>query len=152
MWQNEVYDLSLLDENFLSALIEQKEHEIYARIASLDINELPIDYIEGKVTSGSINLDGDSSVRRTCSLSMTTNEVDVNDYYWGIKTKFKLEIGLRNNLNNQYAPSNIYPDIVWFKQGTFVISSFNTSISTNSCSISISGKDKMCMLNGDLGG
>ena len=32
------------------------------------------------------------------------------------------------------------------------VSGFNTSISTNNCTISLSGKDKMCLLNGDLGG
>ena len=33
-----------------------------------------------------------------------------------------------------------------------MISSFNTNQSVNNYSISISGKDKMCLLNGDLGG
>jgi len=34
----------------------------------------------------------------------------------------------------------------------YIITGFNTSISTNNYSISISGKDKMCLLNGDIGG
>ena len=83
--------LALLDENFLATLSEQKERDIYARIISLDINENPIDQIEGRVTSGSINIDGNSAIRRTCSLSMITDKVDINEFYWGIKTKFKLE-------------------------------------------------------------
>lgn len=146
-------DMSLLDEEFLATLSEQKDRELYARITALDINELPIDSIEGRVTTGSINLDGTSTVRRTCSLTMTS-EVDINEYYWGIKTKFKLDIGLRNKLQGQYAPNdfNIYPDVVWFPQGIYIISSFNTSITTNSCTISLQGKDKMCLLNGELGG
>jgi hypothetical protein len=63
-----------------------------------------------------------------------------------LNTKFKLEIGLENVINN------IYPDIIWFKQGTYFISSFSTSHSTNNFNISIQGKDKMCALNGELGG
>ena len=70
---------------------------------------------------------------------MVTDEIDINDYYWGLKTKFQLNNPMR-------------PEIVWFKSGTYLISSFNTSISTNNCSISLQGKDKMCMLNGDFGG
>ena len=75
--------LALLDENFLATLSEQKERDIYARIISLDINENPIDQIEGRVTGGSINVDGDSAIRRTCSLSMITDKVDINEFYWG---------------------------------------------------------------------
>ena len=144
--------LPSLDEEFLSSLSEQQEREIYARISALDINENPIELIEGRVTGGSINIDGSSTVRRSCSLNMVSENIDINDFYWSIKTKFKLEIGLRNNLINEFSVENGYPEIVWFKQGTFLISSFNTSISTTSASISISGKDKMCLLNGEFGG
>jgi hypothetical protein len=65
---------------------------------------------------------------------------------WGLNTKFKLEIGLENNVDPTY------PEIIWFKQGTYFISSFNVSRSTNNFSISIQGKDKMCGLNGEVGG
>jgi hypothetical protein len=56
---------------------------------------------------------------------------------WGLNTKFKLEIGLKNTINK------LYPDIIWFKQGIFLISSFNTSRATNNFTIAIQGKDKM---------
>ena len=91
-------DLALLDEEFLATLSEQKEREIYAKMTSLDMNELPIDSIEGRVTAGTINLDGSSSVRRTCNLTMISDKIDINEYYWGVKTKIKLDIGLRNKL------------------------------------------------------
>jgi hypothetical protein len=45
-----------------------------------------------------------------------------------------------------------YPDIIWFNQGIYVISSFSSSLTGNNYSISIGGKDKMCLLNGDMGG
>lgn len=144
----------LYDEDFLIALSEQQNREIYARITSLDIDELPQDYIEGKITTGSINIDGNSSVRRTCNLTMVSNNKELKDFYWGIKTKFQLEIGLRNRLYGEYkaVESGDYPDIVWFPQGIYLIATFNTSISTNSLTVSISGKDKMSLLNGDFGG
>lgn len=151
---NECHDYTLLNEEFLVALFEQQTRELYAQVISLDINELPLDTIEGKITGGSINVDGDSNVRRSCNLSMVSDEIDINDFYWGLKTKFKLEIGLKNNLKNEYeaVENGEYPDIVWFPCGTYLITNFNTSITTNSCNISLSGKDKMCNLNGELGG
>lgn len=136
----------LFDQEFLVELFESKTRTIFARITALTKEELPIEFIEGKVTGGSINIDGSSAVRRTCSLTMVAKEVNINDFYWGLKTKFKLEIGLRNQINSKY------PDIIWFKQGTFVITAFSTSLATNNYTINISGKDKMCLLNGDLGG
>lgn len=146
--------MALLDEEFLATLSEQKEREIYARITALDINELPLDSIEGKVTGGNLNIDGSSAVRRTCNLTLVTDNVDINDYYWGLKTKFNLEIGLKNKLTNEYkfVDDGLYPGIVWFQQGIFLIATFNTSLSINSCTISLSGKDKMCQLNGEMGG
>lgn len=136
----------LLDNEFLIQLDEHREKEIYARIISLNFNEEPLEQIEGSVTGGSINIDGSSAVRRTCSLTLVANNVNITDYYWGLKNKFKLEIGLKNTING------IYPDIIWFPFGVFVIASFATSYNTNSYTISISGKDKMCLLNGDMGG
>ena len=136
----------LLDKDFLYELDQVHHKEIYARIIALDINEHPIEQIEGRVTAGSINIDGQSAVRRTCSLTLVSKDVNINDFYWGLTNKFKLQIGVKNTINSNY------PNIIWFKLGTYAICSFNTSISTNNATISISGKDKMCYLNGDLGG
>lgn len=151
MINNQLY---LLDKDFLLSIIQQQQRDVYVRITALDINNIPVETIEGQATGGSINIDGNSSVRRTCSINMITDNININDFYWGIKTRFILEIGLYNYLMGEYSfkKNNKYPEIVWFPQGQFLISSFNTSLSTNSCSISLSGKDKMCLLNGDLGG
>lgn len=146
------YYTKLYEEDFLLALYTQKNRELYARIISLDINELPIQQIEGKITGGSINVDGDSNIRRTCNLSMVTKDISIDNYYWGIETKIKLEVGLKNNLKNKYAPSSLYPEVAWVPQGIFILNSFNTSIGINNINISLSGKDKMCLLNGELGG
>ena len=122
--------------------------------------------IEGMATQGSINIDGSSAVRRSCSLTMIAKDININDYYWGLKNKFKLEIGLRNTIKDVVYYSTIeknniiekkwgelYPqDIIWFPQGIYTITTFNTTHSANNYTINISGKDKMSLLNGDLGG
>lgn len=136
----------LYDADFLRELDLHREKTTYARIISLDMAENPIEQVEGQVTQGSVNVDGNSAVRRTCSLTMVAQDVNINDYYWGLNTKFKLEIGVENRID----PS--YPEIIWFKMGTYIITSFNTSFATNNFTISLQGKDKMCLLNGEVGG
>ena len=137
----------LLDKNFLLSLDEQQNNELYARVTLLNNKEMPIETIEGRLTSsGSISIDGNSAIRRSCSLTMVSDNPNYHDHYWTLKSKFKLEVGVRNDINPAY------PEIIWFPQGTYVITSFNTNLTTNSVNVSISGKDKMCLLNGDLGG
>ena len=136
----------LADKDFLRELDQNREREVFAKIVSLDYNENPIEEITGRVSSGTVSIDGSSSVRRSCSLSLIAQELNIHDFYWGLTTKFKLYSGLKNSINSKY------PDIIWFPLGMFVISSFNTSQSTNSYTVSIQGKDKMCLLNGTLGG
>ena len=90
------------DKNFLLELDRDKNKTIYARITALRFDESPIEFIEGRVTQGSINVDGTSAIRRSCSLTMVAADFDYRNYYWGLNTKFKLEIGLKNNINPQY--------------------------------------------------
>lgn len=124
----------------------EKEREIYAKIVALDIDENPIEEIQGRVTQGSVPVDGNSIVRRTCSLTMVAHEMNINDYIWGLETKIRLFIGVNNKINS------VYPPIIWFKMGTFVLTSFSSSISASGYTVSLQGKDKMCLLNGDIGG
>lgn len=136
----------LLDEEFLKELYLHRSREIFSKIIALTLDEDPVEEIQGQVTGGSISLDGTSSVRRTCSLSLVAKDLNINQYYWGLKNKFKLYIGLANNINKEYE------DIIWFPMGVYIITNFTTSQSTNNYTISITGKDKMCLLNGDLSG
>lgn len=135
-----------MDSEFLKKLDSHRSREVFAKLISLDFQENPIEQIEGRVTGGSINIDGASAVRRTCSVSMVAKEMNINEFYWGLYSKFKLEIGLKNFVDDKY------PNIIWFPQGTYVITSFSTNQTTNNYTISISGKDKMCLLNGEVGG
>lgn len=136
----------LLDKDFLKALDQQKDKTTYAKITLLTFNEEPVYEAQGVITQGLVNVDGASAVRRTCSLTMISPNVDVGNVYWALKNKFKLSVGVENTINNKY------PDIVWFKQGTFVFTSINMSVSANNYTINLSGKDKMCLLNGEVSG
>ena len=134
------------DKDFLLELDKYKNKIIYARITALKFNESPVETIEGRVTQGSINLDGASAVRRSCSLTLVAQNFDYNNYVWGMNTKFRLEIGVNNDIDPTY------PEIIWFNQGVYLITSFSVARNTTSFNISIQGKDKMCLLNGEVGG
>ena len=136
----------LYNRDFLKELDKDRNKIIYARVTALTVDELPVEQIEGRVTQGSINIDGSSAIRRSCSLSLIAENFNQSNYLWGLNTKFKLEIGVQNNINE------MYPNIIWFNQGIYVITTFNSSYSTSNFTISLSGKDKMCLLNGEVGG
>ena len=136
----------LYDKEFLLELDKFHTKNTYARITALNWNEEPLERIEGRITAGTVNIDGSSAVRRTCSLTMITSNMNINDYLWGLQSKFKLEVGLENQINSNY------PDIIWFPQGVYVLNTFNTSLTVNNCTITLSGRDKMCLLNGDISG
>ena len=138
----------LLDRDFLKALDEYNIREVYAKLISIsDKEELPLQEITGSVTSGSVKIDGKSSMRRTCSLQITTNKsYAITDVDWALKTKFKLYIGLKNFIDDRY------DDIVYFKMGTYVITSYGVTLNDKGYSIALSGSDKMCLLNGNVNG
>ena len=135
------------NNNFLKQLMESKHRIVYCRITSLNLEGIPQETIEGRATQGSVNVDGTSAVRRTCSLSLIANNITATDYMWSLYTRFKLEVGLENNVDN-----NISDKIIWFNQGIYVITSFSQSVQNNTCTINLQGKDKMCLLNGEVSG
>lgn len=136
-----------MDQDFLNKLMEYPHRTVFARITALDFKtEYPIKEITGRFTGGSINIDGTSAVRRTCSLTIATEKEQMDYFYWGLKTKFKLEVGLENVIDSNY------PNIIWFKQGIFVITQISESANTSSYTINISAKDKGCLINGEIGG
>ena len=136
----------LSDIEFLKQLTLQRVKTVYARIISLTIDGAPVEAIEGRVTGGSLNIDGNAAIRRSCSLTLVGQDLKITDYYWALKSRFSLEIGILNEIEPKY------PEICWFKQGIFVVNSFSKSHNLTQVQISISGQDKMCLLNGSLGG
>ena len=143
----------LYDSEFLKQLDYHREKDSYARITLLTIDDYPKECIEGTITGGSINIDGASAVRRSCSLNLLVTNEDIadknsyiNDKYWSYNNKFKLEIGIKNLINSKY------PEILWFDQGIYIISDFNITTGVDNITVTIQGKDKMCRLNGEISG
>ena len=141
----------LSDNEFLSIVDQMNIREQVVKLTLLNWDEEPIRDIQGLVTGGSLNIDGSSSMRRTANISLVvadnTAAYDDLDNLFSINKKIYLEIGLFNTTNYY----NDYP-IIWFPQGLFIIDSMSLSHDVNSSSISLSLKDKMCLLNGQCGG
>ena len=138
--------------NFLALIDSFVNQKQYVKITLLNWSEEPLKEIEGELSSGTLSKDGSSSVRRTCQLSATVSrgEYDVEDgeMDFAINKKIFIEIGVKN-YTDQYTE---YP-ILWFPQGVFFISDFAiTSSASSTVNISLALRDKMCGLNGVVGG
>lgn len=140
----------LKNSSFLDALTKEKLKTVYAKVVVLNKEELPIAQVEGKVSGGSISVQGNSAVRRTGSMSMVLSEKENNllniDNLISINKKIKIFIGIENDINVNY------DNIIWFPLGVFVITQPNISHATNGTTVSLNFKDKMCLLNGECGG
>ena len=134
------------EQDFLKKLDSYNLKEVNVRVTSYGLDDLPKEKFEGRITSGSINIDGKSSIRRSCSLSISAGDINITNYFWCLNSRINIEIGLSNNIDSNY------PEIIWFPMGYFLITSFSVQKGTNGKNISLSGKDKMCLLNGELGG
>lgn len=111
-------------------------------------------------------------MRRTATLSLFAEEKENNlanvDHLFSINKKCKIQLGIVNTVPNYTYDiidsktdfktfqtinyKQLYGDIVWFPLGVYVM--FNPSIahSMQGVTISMQLKDKMCLLNGDVGG
>lgn len=142
----------LNDMEFLMKLDKLNLRTSYAKIVLLSFDEKPIREIQGNISSGSMSVNGSSRVRRTINLSMFASYENSNienvDNEISINKKIRVYVGYKNPFKS-YAH---YGDIVWFPCGMFIISTASVARSTNGWSISITAKDKMCLLDGSVGG
>lgn len=142
----------LKDKDFLTTIDNLKVKKQFAKITLLNWEEKPLEEVQGLITGGSVSLTGDSAIRRTGNVSVYLKDenyahiTDVNNLF-SINKKMYLEVGF-SNPTLEYLE---YP-ILWFPLGIFVINSASASHSSGGTNLSISFKDKMCLLNGDCGG
>ena len=142
----------LMNKQFLKEIDNMSEKEQFVKITVLDINEKPIEEIQGFVTSGgTLNINGDSTVRRSCTINIIATDKNRNvmqtNNLLSINKKVKIEVGYTNKTDKYQEES-----IIWFPLGIFVIISPNISKGTDGVKISLSLQDKMCLLNGTRGG
>lgn len=106
--------------------------------------------IQGRVLSGSISVDGSSAIRRTVNFTAMLEKKDLDlqniDNLISINKKFLLEIGVENFIDEEQ------DNIIWFRQGIFLVSQCSMSFAPDNITVSVTAKDKMVQLNGEVGG
>lgn len=141
----------LKNQNFLKKIDKVTIKEQNVKITILSVDEKPLQEIQGKCISGSLTIDGHSTVRRTGSLSVLADEYknDLTDLdnLFAINKRCALEIGFTNTFG-QYTE---YP-IIWYPLGIFLFDNPAVQRSTQGVTISLNLKDKMCLLDGSAGG
>lgn len=163
-------ELYLNDKVFLKKLDNENYKEQLIRLTVLKFStEEPIASLEGKATSGSINLNGNSSIRRALSGSVVVDPMGIKvqgynqnqtysniiniDNLISLNKKIKVEIGFTNTL--AYLGERYYPneEIIWIPLGLYIMKTANVSKnSSGAISISLNGTDKSALLNGEAGG
>lgn len=144
----------LNNKTFLAAVDRQQIREHYIKITVLDWEENEVASVQSSITTGNTNINGDSTLRRSGSLTaiLDSGQYDINDvsHLFSINKKIIIEKGLANPfVETTYKD---YP-ILWFPCGLFIITSVSVSYQTNSSiQLSLTVQDKMCLLNGTIGG
>lgn len=142
----------LNDAEFLNQLDLMRLRTQYAKITLLSFDEKIIGQIEGNITGGNLTVNGSAAVRRTISLTMLATEYNSHienlDNQISLNKKIKIEVGYKNPFTKYVN----YGEIIWFPCGVYIISDASVSRSTSGWTISINGKDKMCLLDGTVGG
>lgn len=144
------------DRGFLQELNRYRVKTYYAIITVLDFaTERPITHLQGRVVNGSMSISAKSATRRTGSMQIVFDKLTFDltniDNLIAINKKISLTVGIANPFyaNNMYRD---YGDVLYFKQGTFIITNATSSVSATSRIINMQFIDKMGMLNGTCGG
>ena len=129
-----INNLALLDKEFLKRLDEYRDKKIMVKIISLNWDEEPIAEITGNITGGNINIDGSSAVRRTCNITLITNQMQIDSIHWSLRTKFTVEIGVKND---------VYVGLSYVKRMTYLPTALGTETEISSgTAVAVNGTSK----------
>ena len=116
----------LNNNTFLKQLTNLHIKEYFVKITILSWLEQPIEDIEGRVISANINIDGQSIIRRTATLSVAIDDLINNitnvENLLSINKKVNLQIGFLN-ITQQYQDY----DYLWFPLGIYLVTSCSIS-------------------------
>lgn len=147
----EQIDTQPLSESFVRIILLNSADEIlqssYQEEETIATVTEHMETIEGEVTQGNLSVNGKSSIRRTGSLTLVATEENYKimnpQNKVSIKMRFALEKGVRNMFDDM---------IYYFPLGVFCATNASIQRSLSGYTISLSFKDKMVLLNGELGG
>lgn len=129
-------------------LVQMNTRNAKIKVELLNFNFQTISSLEGKTTSGSIEVDANSDIRRTCNLSLVAKDIDKNMISEGgelwLDKYIKIYQGIDNPRDNNKT--------VWWNMGIFLINNPDTVYSAADHTISFEGLDLMAKLTGRRNG
>lgn len=142
----------LNNPDFLYKIDTLQTAEEYVKVTALTWQDEPIQEIQGLIIDGSLNINGESSMRRTVSFNATFEDDSITqitdtENIFSINKRVYLEKGTVNT-TNEYVD---YP-IIWQPLGEYIIINCSTSHDLGNVSVNVQAQDKMCLLNGTCGG
>ncbi len=127
-------------------VLRQPTRSLNIKIDLINENDIIVDSFEGIATEGTINLDGNSTYRRSGNMTV------VFDKRHNLLPKPDSKIWLNKRIGIHIGLKSYFDEIVWFNMGRFAIDevdlNFNSAEKTMSCQL----KDYMAFLDGTLGG
>jgi len=124
----------------------QSTRTLYIRISLYSSELKKLDEIQGVVLSGNIDMQYDSPIRKSCSISLAVKDssflIGEDRKIW-VNKIININIGIKNILLDE---------IVWFNKGFYYIDSPNLKYNSKTKELSFKGLDQMCNLNGTLRG
>lgn len=127
-------------------LLKQSVKNIYSRIELLNENFTVIDEIHGYATAGNINVNADSDIRRTCTLTLVLANKDIlrgKDKLIWLTKYVRVFIGYQNARTGK---------IQYYNQGVFAFGENSFVYSAQQNIVDLTCYDMMCNLNGLLDG
>lgn len=122
--------------------MQQTIRDTYLKINLLDFNYLTVDTIEGNVISGSVQINSDSDIRRTCDISIvvTNSSFDVapGGKIW-LDKLIQIYVGV--------VPSD-KKDIEWTNLGIYLINQPSYQYDATTHTLTFQGVDLMAKLTG----
>ena len=126
------------------ALCKQPTQRHYVMLQVLSKEMARLFNIEGYLTSYNNNIDDSSDVRRTASLTMRFDNLNISDILsLNLNNYIRLYRGIKNELTG---------NVTWWKQGVYIINDNSINFNLTDKSLSISLTDKMYDLSGDRKG
>lgn len=129
-------------------LVQMNSRNSKIKVEVLNFDFQTIDSLEGKTTSGSIEVDANADIRRTCNLSLVARDIEENMVIEGgelwLDKYIKIYQGIDNPRNNN--------NTVWWNMGIFLINNPNTVYSAADHTVTFEGIDLMAKLTGRRSG
>lgn len=129
-------------------LVQMNARNTKIKVELLNFDFQTINSLEGKTTSGSIEVDANADIRRTCNLSLVAKNIEENMVTEGGELWLDKYIKIYQGIDNPRSNNNT----VWWNMGIFLINNPNTVYSAADHTITFEGLDLMAKLTGRRNG